>query len=264
VRPPPTNLALRRFAPVLAVLGILAVLWLAATLSSPQLSQLPLPEITTQPQEPGSDSTVEASIPPATDPAAEPGDAQTAVALPGWVRVLAVAFVVVLLATLGGVLIWVLMRHLRVRRRLVVAQEEPAPLAARDEEQEVLDAVDAGIEQLSDAQADPRRAVIECWVRLERAAAAAGTPRHVGDSPTELVSRLLHAHRVSRPALDGLAAVYREARYATHTVDERDRAAAVTALRQLRAELGAELRAELRAELGSQMHGDAREVGRGG
>ena len=30
---------------------------------------------------------------------------------------------------------------------------------------------------------DPRRAVIACWVRLEQAAAAAGTPRQVGDSP---------------------------------------------------------------------------------
>jgi hypothetical protein len=44
---------------------------------------------------------------------------------------------------------------------------------------------------------------------------------------------------VSRPVLDGFAAAYREARYATHVVDEQMRATAINALRQLRAELAA-------------------------
>jgi hypothetical protein len=98
-------------------------------------------------------------------------------------------------------------------------------------------AVEAGLVELSDTDTDPRRAVIACWVRLERAAAAAGTPRLVGDSPTELVTRLLSAHQVSRPTLEGLAEVYREARYATHPVGERSRQDALAALRQIRAEL---------------------------
>ena len=41
----------------------------------------------------------------------------------------------------------------------------------------------------------------------------------------------------ARPVLDDFAAVYREARYATHVVDERMRAAAVRSLGHLRAEL---------------------------
>jgi hypothetical protein len=98
-------------------------------------------------------------------------------------------------------------------------------------------ALDAGLDRLGDRDTDPRRAVIACWVRLEDAAAAAGTPRHPGDTPTDLVARLLAAHRVSRPVLDEFAAVYREARYATHVVDERMRAAAVRSLSHLRAEL---------------------------
>ena len=100
--------------------------------------------------------------------------------------------------------------------------------------------MDAGLADLDDADADPRRVVIACWVRLEQAAAAAGTPRDVGDTPTELVTRLLAGHAVSAAVLYRLAEVYRLARYATHTVDESMRDQARAALGQLRAELSAE------------------------
>ena len=78
-----------------------------------------------------------------------------------------------------------------------------------------------------------------CWVRLEDAAAAAGTPRHPGDSPTDYVGRLLAEQRVDAGVLAALLAVYREARYATHTVDDQMRQQARSALQRLRADLGA-------------------------
>jgi hypothetical protein len=81
--------------------------------------------------------------------------------------------------------------------------------------------------------------VIACWVRLEQAAAAAGTARLPGDSPTDLVGRLLAEQQVDPRVLAALLAVYREARYATHTVDDQMRAQARSALEQLRADLGA-------------------------
>ena len=69
-------------------------------------------------------------------------------------------------------------------------------------------------------------------------------PRRAGDTPTDLVSRLLRGDpAVGVPAiasadvLDGFAHFYREARYATHTVDERMRDQARAALRRLRGEL---------------------------
>jgi hypothetical protein len=98
-------------------------------------------------------------------------------------------------------------------------------------------ALDAGLTNLSDSDADPRLAVIACWVRLEEAAALAGTPRHPGDTPTDLVERVLASHRVSRAVLDDFAGVFREARYATHPVSERTRADAIRALGLLRSEL---------------------------
>ena len=82
--------------------------------------------------------------------------------------------------------------------------------------------------------------MIACWVRLEQAAAAAGTPREPGDTPTELVTRLLRGHDVSAPVLYPLAEVYRLARYATHTVDTGMRDRARAALQQLRGELSRE------------------------
>jgi hypothetical protein len=104
---------------------------------------------------------------------------------------------------------------------------------------ELVAALDAGLEELSDTDRDPRRAVIACWVRLEQAAAAAGTLRHPGDSPTDLVGRLLREQRVDGNVLAALLDVYRQARYATHTVDDEMRRQAITALERLRADLGA-------------------------
>jgi hypothetical protein len=148
----------------------------------------------------------------------------------------------VVLLVIAGYLVRMLLRSLdrRKPRLLVLAGAGPAAAAQRGDEAEMLAAVDAGLAELSDTDADPRRAVIACWVRLEGAAAAAGTPREAGDSPTDLVARLLGAHQVSRPVLSGLARVYREARYTRHTIDQRMRQTAMDALRQLRGELASE------------------------
>ncbi|GAB3945699.1 hypothetical protein GCM10027614_37920 [Micromonospora vulcania] len=107
-------------------------------------------------------------------------------------------------------------------------------------------ALDAGLLELDDRDTDPRVAVIACWVRLEEAAATAGVPRRPGDTPTDLVTRLLRGDPeagvpaiVSADVLAEFAHVYREARYATHPVDERTRDQARAALRRLRGELAA-------------------------
>ncbi|MFI6800397.1 DUF4129 domain-containing protein [Streptosporangium canum] len=111
------------------------------------------------------------------------------------------------------------------------AQEMP-PAAAG----EMRAALRAGLTDL-DAGDDPRRAVIACWLRLEHAAAGAGTPRMAADTPGDLVTRLLAAHRVSGPALGRLAAAYRQARYAPHEVAESLRGTARRALAEVDAEL---------------------------
>jgi hypothetical protein len=159
--------------------------------------------------------------------------------IPGWASKLLSGLCVALVAAVVVLIIWMVLRERVVTRkgRLPVEEEPAVPAADREK---VLAAVDAGLSDLNDSDADPRRAVIACWVRLEAAAASAGTPRQPGDSPTDLVLRLLSAHQVSAPVLYPLADLYRLARYATHAVDTGMRDRARSALRQLRAELASE------------------------
>jgi hypothetical protein len=125
----------------------------------------------------------------------------------------------------------------RFRRRRLPRRDSVPP---RNLAAEVVAAVEAGLLELDESDTDPRRAVIACWVRLERAAAAAGTPRELGDTSTDHVMRLLGTHSLSGDVLTTFADVYRQARYAArHEVDETMRDHARLALRRLRGELTA-------------------------
>jgi uncharacterized protein DUF4129 len=227
--------ALRRWWPLAAVLGLLFLTSLAATRSAPQLDQLaPEPE--------RAPATRPPLLPP--DPQQQPTGAESAPAhaatsgLPGWIGTAAVTVLIIVGVVFAALLIWAFVRD-QVRRQARRAPRAQAGVTPQPPTDELVAAVDAGLEELSDTDRDPRRAVIACWVRLEQAAAAAGTPGHPGDTPTDLVSRLLAEQRVDARLLASLRDVYREARYATHTVDDRMRSEALSALQRLRADLGA-------------------------
>lgn len=100
------------------------------------------------------------------------------------------------------------------------------------------EAVEAGLVDLDEA-GDPRRAVIAAWLRLEQAAAAAGTRREPAESPAELAQRVLQAHDVTPVTLARLADLYRAARYSRHEVDGQMRVEARRALQRLQRELTA-------------------------
>jgi hypothetical protein len=185
-------------------------------------------------------NTQEAVAPPteeASTPPASPSAAPVETTVPVWLTWALSAVCLVAFVTVIVMLLWILLRDRLVQRRRALAVD-PGRLPTTDEtERHVRAAVDVGLADLDDADTDPRRAVIACWLRLETAAAQAGTVREVGDTSTDLVARLLADHMVSADVLAGLAAVYREARFATHTVDEAMRDQARSALRQLRDEL---------------------------
>ncbi|MFI7607174.1 DUF4129 domain-containing protein [Micromonospora sp. NPDC049366] len=228
----------RRWWPVGVVALLLAAAALAAGHSSigaaripPGVDNVPLvPEYPTMEPEP--------SIP------VEPRD-PTPLHVPQWI--LTAALVLLGLAVLGvlGYLTWVLIRGGMRRATRSLPRQRPRHRAGGATD-EVVAAVDAGLVDLDDRSTDPRVAVIACWVRLEEAAAAAGVPRLAGDTPTDLVTRLLRGDEaagvpaiVSADVLAEFAQVYREARYATRPVDERTRDQARAALRRLRGELTA-------------------------
>jgi len=218
-----------RWIPLAAVLALLGAAMLAGVFANPVIGTTPASIVTRG----GAVQTPENELQPAqTGGPVKPDDVAGGEIL---VRILlfacALAVLVVLLAML-----WMALRHrFGVRRDTlrVAGVELPQPST----QERVRAAVDEGLSDLDDLDADPRRAVIACWVRLEAAAAAAGTAREPGDTSTELVQRLLESHAVSGRVLDDFAAVYREARFATHTVDVAMRDQARAALRQLRDEL---------------------------
>ncbi|WP_425455232.1 DUF4129 domain-containing protein [Allorhizocola rhizosphaerae] len=218
---------LRRWWPFLAVAALLA-----AAGATTSMAQLPLFEAKLGIGEPGKppESGGRASLQPRPDSGSD-------LEVPGWLvfavlgLILAAVVVIVAVAIASN-----LKLGSRFRRRAIRKPPVQAPPSSVDAE--VVAALDAGLLELDEADSDPRRAVIACWVRLERAAAAAGTPRLPGDTATDLVLRLLTGHRLSGTVLTGFADVYRVARYATrHRVDEGMREQARTALWRLRSEL---------------------------
>lgn len=222
---------LRRWWPLAGVAVLLTLAAVAAAHSSVRLGRVESPAGPAPSLEEPERIRVEPSE------TAEPF-AAASVTVPSWLVKLVVAIGIVLLVALIGMMVWVLARDLIKKRRMramPARRARPGQTSAQD----VVAALDAGLVDLSDADSDPRRAVIACWLRLEQAAAAAGTPRQATDTPTDLVTRLLAGHHISADVLARFADVYREARYATHTVDERMRTQAREALQRLRAELTA-------------------------
>jgi hypothetical protein len=225
---------IRRWLPVLLLgLALVGAGWAAAGgggLSGGSLPPLPedpaLAPSPTGPPPPVSDA------PPTGGPSEfEPADA------PGWLSaavtmlVLGFAAAVVILFLYAGVR-WLLTE--RVVRREIIDRAASQPPEA--EAEEVRRAVRAGLADLA-AGADARRAVIACWLRLERVAAAAGTARRAADTPADLVGRLLAAHRVDQRALARLAGAYRLARYAPADIGDE----LVLTARQALAEIDAQL-----------------------
>jgi hypothetical protein len=232
---------LRRWWPVAVVAVLLAVASFAAGHSSLGATRIP-PAAQNVPWVPDYPTGQ-----PSPSYPVEPRDAAeaTQASIPGWIATVAVGLLALLVLVVLGFLVWSLVQG-AIRRTTRALPVDRTRRTAQGTADEVVAALDAGLVELDDADTDPRTAVIACWVRLEEAAAAAGVPRYAGDTPTDLVTRLLRGDDatgvptiVSADVLAAFAHVYREARYATRAVDKQMRAQARSALRRLRGELTA-------------------------
>lgn len=225
-----------RVALVAAVASLLLIVGVAASLSVIKVDRLPPASEQGLPRSPA---------PSAAAPTTGQPDATTArhskppPPTATWAFWVVVALACLIVITTIVLTLWFLRRD---TRRVYPGGLDPGPVPTFGRSrQEVLSALDAGLSDLAD-NGDPRRVVIACWLRLEHAAAAAGTPRQVGDVPGELVTRLLARDRVSSILLAQLADLYRAARYGTRPVDAAMRDQARSALGELRAELTASVR----------------------
>ncbi len=222
---------LGRWIPVATVVALLGAAMLAAVFANPTFESRSGPAA---PFEAPSPSPLMPSMPADARSSLMPEEPGTV--FPSWVGTLITALCAAVGVALVLGLLWLMLRDRLMVRKAVPKVADAEELHRRLQER-VRAAVDEGLADLDVADRDPRRAVIACWVRLEAAAAAAGTEREPGDTSTELVERLLAEHAVTASVLAGFAAVYREARFATHVVDETMREQARAALRQVRDEL---------------------------
>jgi hypothetical protein len=179
--------------------------------------------------------------PPGPAPTIQPGPTSTPMARPpmtpgpvpagvtSLLRVLFVVACVVLVVLLALLVVRLVRRTGRLRRRPALAGEMSPTDPGRAVPAALDAAVTAGLVDLAD-DADPRGAVINAWLGLERAAEKAGATRAPSDTPTDLATRLLGEHAVPADVLERLAFLYRAARYSPRPVDDDMRAEAIAAL----------------------------------
>jgi Domain of unknown function (DUF4129) len=87
------------------------------------------------------------------------------------------------------------------------------------------------------AEADPRRAIIAAYARLEHVLAANGVPRRAAETPDEYLPRVLHDLELDSGAVECLTALFTRAKFSQHDVDTAMKEEAIGALEQVRDEL---------------------------
>ncbi|AQS66835.1 DUF4129 domain-containing protein [Streptomyces pactum] len=160
-------------------------------------------------------------------PSADSGDPAHPWSLPLYLVLGLLAAVVVVVVTVAVV------RRLR-RLGLRVPQRPglPGSVTEDDDARLLLSAVRSGRRALA-ATGDARAAVIACYAGMEDALVASGVPRHVSDSPADLLTRAVDAGLAPGPAAPRLTALFREARYSSHPMDASHRGAAAGALEDI-------------------------------
>ncbi len=109
--------------------------------------------------------------------------------------------------------------------------DDPEPLV-----EEIRHDADAQFELLLGGH--PRNAIVACWDRFEEQAERVHASRHPWETSSEFTLRLLESVSADAGAVTRLEALYREARFSEHEIDESRRDAAVEALRAIHASLG--------------------------
>ena len=218
----------RRVAWIVLATALTSVLFASVTTSG-GVQMWGEPQWDPAPREP-EDREREVSVPSTLPPPVEPADEQV-LEVPGWVD--AVVRVVLVMLMIVGVIAMITAgwRHrprVRWRRRF-----------AASDDFEVLPDVAAAIVEEAAAQratlltGEARNAIVRCWLQLEADVAAVGLTRHPADTSAEFTERVLGRYTVDPEAIRELAALYREARFSEHRLDESARRSALDALDRL-------------------------------
>jgi Domain of unknown function (DUF4129) len=135
------------------------------------------------------------------------------------------------IAVVVGLVVAAAVAYVLAGRRARPADEASAALAA-----ELADVLDDTLDDLR-TEADPRRAIIAAYARLERVLAANGVPRLRSETPDEYLARVLHDLELTPDAIGRLTALFTQAKFSHHAVDDTMKESAIAALEQVRDEL---------------------------
>jgi hypothetical protein len=97
--------------------------------------------------------------------------------------------------------------------------------------------IEHGIDDLADIS-DPRAAVIACYARMEAVSAASGVVKRPSDTPFEHLARMLARHNVAEASARRLTELFERAKFSDKKIDESTRAEAMTALEEVRTQIG--------------------------
>jgi len=166
------------------------------------------------------------------DPGELDPDETTTIELPAFVEWLLTAVgIAVAAVSVGALVVFAWRNRPRVRwRRPTVGGDDPFETLP-DVAAVVID--DAAAQRAELRRGSARNAIVQCWLRLERAVERAGLVRDDADTPSEFTARVLAHYAVDPTAIDALAGLYREARFSDHRLGEPEREAALTALDEL-------------------------------
>ncbi|MGL6278901.1 MAG: DUF4129 domain-containing protein, partial [Gaiella sp.] len=150
-----------------------------------------------------------------------------------------------------GVLLLAVAVTIVLRRRAQHASR--AQDGADQPETALADVLDETLDDLR-AEADPRRAVIAAYARMEEALAAVGLPRRAAEAPEEYLARVLGALEVSRDGAGRLTDLFTWARFSGHDVRPEMKTESIDTLERVRDELRAVVRRR-EAEAAARLEG---------
>jgi NADH:ubiquinone oxidoreductase subunit 6 (subunit J) len=101
---------------------------------------------------------------------------------------------------------------------------------------ELLAMLDETLDDLRN-EADPRKAVIAAYARMEKILSAHDLARHPSEAPIEYLTRVLVDLRVTEAAVSKLTALFERAKFSEHDIDAEAKEQAIAALISLRDDL---------------------------
>jgi hypothetical protein len=134
-------------------------------------------------------------------------------------------------AVVGVLAVAAVTAHVSARRR-------SRKTANADEEfaEQLALALDDALDDLR-AAADPRRAIVAAYARMERVLAASGVPRRSAETADEYLGRVLRELAPGSDAVARLTDLFTQAKFSHHDVDATMKEDAIQALEQVRDEL---------------------------